>query len=40
MSNVSKRKKESKTAVVVRVVSLALAALMVLSVVLASLWKW
>lgn len=40
MSNVSKRKKESKTAVAVRVVSLTLAALMVLSVVLASLWKW
>lgn len=39
MSNQSKRKKDLKTTMI-RIVSLGLAALMVLSVVLATLWQW
>ena len=39
MASAGKRKKDRK-AVAVRVVSLTLAALMLLSVVMASVWRW
>lgn len=39
MASASKRKKDRKV-VAVRVVSLTLAALMLLSVVMASVWRW
>lgn len=39
MSTRSKRKKDHKQ-MLVRIVSLALAALMVLSVVMATVWQW
>ena len=39
MSNRAKHKKDSKM-LIVRIVSMALAVLMVLSVILASVWRW
>ena len=36
----SKHKKENAKVIVVRVVSLALAVLMILSVILATVWQW
>ena len=39
MANAGKRKKDRKV-MAVRVVSLTLAALMLLSVVMASVWRW
>jgi len=39
MSSQAKRKKDMKT-LMIRIVSLGLAALMVLSVVLATIWQW
>lgn len=36
----SRQRKEKKTTMVARIVSLALAVLMVLSVVFASIWRW
>lgn len=40
MAGTAKHKKEKKTALIARIVSLVLAALMVLSVVFASIWHW
>ena len=39
MSSAGKRKKDTR-AIAVRVVSLTLAALMLLSIVMASVWRW
>lgn len=40
MAGATRHRKEKKTAMVARIVSLALAVLMVLSVVFASIWRW
>lgn len=40
MAGTARHKKEKKAAMVARIVSLALAVLMVLSVVFASIWQW
>jgi len=39
MSNHTRNRKDSKT-MIVRIVSMVLAVLMVLSVILASVWRW
>ena len=40
MSTQSKRKKDNAKVIAVRVISLGLAILMILSVILATVWQW